>query len=32
MGVNGTIKRVIYIIYYIIYTPILTLERAVSPL
>ena len=32
MGVKGTTKRVIYLIYYIIYTPILTLERAVSSL
>ena len=32
MGVKGTTKGVIYLIYYIIYTPFLTLERAVSPL
>lgn len=32
MGVEGTIKGRIHLIYYIIYTPILTLERAVSPL
>lgn len=32
MGVEGTIKRVLYLIYYIIYSAIPTLERAVSPL